>query len=138
MKTDYILIEGDLHRIKDFVTQLEAKYTIEITKSPNICLTMIKAEDSLEHQPFYLGEALTTEAEVVINGVTGTGICLGDEPQRSYCLAVFDALIQLSDEHITEINDFLSAEYERILQEEKEEQHQILRTKVDFKLMEQA
>lgn len=135
---DYIILEGDLERIKGFVQQMESQYEIKITKSPNICLTMVKAKDSLEHQPFYLGEALTTETEVAINGVTGSGICIGDEPQRSYCLAVFDALIQFSDDHSPAINDFLSAEYQSILEKEKEEQHQILRTQVDFKLMEQA
>ena len=138
MRTDYIIIEGDLQRIIDFVSGLESNITIEITKSPNICLTMVKAEDSLEHQPFYLGEALTIETEVVINGITGTGICIGDEPQRSYCLAVFDALTQTDNDLTSEITSFLSSEYEAIRQREKEEQHQILRTKVDFKLMEQA
>lgn len=136
--TDYIIIEGNLDSIKDFVSRMESTYEIKVTKSPNICLTMVKAEDSLEHQPFYLGEALTTEAEVVINGMTGSGICIGDEPQRAYCLAVFDALVQLQDEHFTEVNDFLAKEYQAILEREKEEHHQVLRTQVDFKLMEQA
>ncbi|MEM6830080.1 MAG: phosphonate C-P lyase system protein PhnG [Bacteroidota bacterium] len=136
--TDYVIIEGDLTRIKDFVTKMEAKYEVKVTKPPHICLTMIKAEDSLEHQPFYLGEALTTETEVVVNGLTGTGICIGDEPQRSYCLAVVDALVQLKDDHLPEVESFLSDEYEAILKKEKEEQHQVLRTQVDFKLMEQA
>ena len=136
--TDYIIVEGDIERIKDFVSRMETEYQIQITKSPNICLTMVKAEDSLEHQSFYLGEALTTETEVVIHGITGTGICIGDEPQRSYCLAVFDALVQLQDQHIDEVNDFLTKEYQLILEREKEEQHQVLRTQVDFKLMEQA
>ncbi|MEM7109902.1 MAG: phosphonate C-P lyase system protein PhnG [Bacteroidota bacterium] len=138
MNIDYIIIEGDLERIKNFVTDLESSYDIVLTKKPAACLTMIKAEDSLEHQPFYLGEALTTEAEVAINGITGTGICLGDEHQRSYCMAVFDALAQLEDGKYPEVEKFLADEYERILQKEKKEQHQILRSKVDFKLMEQA
>ena len=48
----------------------------------------------MEHQPFYLGEALTTECEVIVNDTIGYGICLGDEPVRSYCIAVIDALLQ--------------------------------------------
>lgn len=138
MDIDYIIVEGDLERIRNFVTQLESSYDIRITKKPATCLTMIKAEDSLEHQSFYLGEALTTESEVAINGITGTGICLGDEPQRSYCMAVLDALAQIKDNHFPKVEKFLTDEYALILQKEKKEQHQILRSQVDFKLMEQA
>jgi hypothetical protein len=47
---------------------------------------MIPAEDSLEAQKFYLGEALTTECEVAVDGHAGFGLCLGEEPVRCYCI----------------------------------------------------
>lgn len=137
MDSDYVLVEGDLPRIKSFVVQMEKQYTIKMTKTPATCLTMIKAADSLEKQPFYLGEALTTEAEVVINDKTGIGICIGDDPQRAYCIAVFDAIIQQEDHILPQVMDFLNGEAQRIKQRELEEQQQILRSQVDFKLMEQ-
>ena len=65
-----------------------------IVKEPSVCLTMIRTEDSLEKQEFYLGEALTTECEVAVEGAPGYGVCLGEEPVRGYCLAVVDALLQ--------------------------------------------
>ena len=137
MDSDYILVEGDLERIKAFVLQMEKQYSIHLTKSPSTCLTMIKAEDSLEKQPFYLGEALTTEAEVAINEKTGMGICLGDDPQRAYCIAVIDAVLKLKDHMLPLVEQFLADEALKIKQRELEEQQQILRSQVDFKLMEQ-
>ena len=91
----------------------------------------------MELQPFYLGEALTTECEVIINERIGYGICLGDEPIRSYCIAVIDALMQLNDQSKPVIEQFLTNEYQGIQHRNKVEYNHILRTKVDFKLMEQ-
>lgn len=134
---DYIVCECDLAPLEKLVSELEKNYIIQIAKTPGICLTMIKAEDSTEFQPFYLGEALTTECEVIINDRIGYGICLGDEPVRCYCIAVIDALLQLNDSATSVIEKFLQQEYLAIQQRNKVEYNQILRTKVDFKLMEQ-
>ena len=136
-KVDYVVCECDLAPLENFVTELEKNYQIQIAKAPGICLTMVKAEDSMELQPFYLGEALTTECEVIINERIGYGICLGDEPIRSYCIAVIDALMQLNDQSKPVIEQFLTNEYQGIQHRNKVEYNHILRTKVDFKLMEQ-
>ncbi|MEM9832716.1 MAG: phosphonate C-P lyase system protein PhnG [Bacteroidota bacterium] len=138
MDTDYILVEGDLNRIKEFTATAEQQFTIKVTKPPTIALTMVRAQDSVEAQEFYLGEALMTEAEVVIDGITGIGLCLGDEPQRAYCMAVVDALLQGSSAFKQEIEQFLKQEEVAILRQEQQEQAQILRTQVDFKLMKQS
>lgn len=138
MNTDYILIEGDLNRIKNFVESIESKYEVEITKKPSIGLTMVRANDSVEHQEFYLGEVLVTETEVSVNNKVGSGICIGDEPIRSYCQAVIDAVLQLNDENYNEVTSFLNQEAELISNKEKEENYEIQKTKVNFKLMEQS
>jgi alpha-D-ribose 1-methylphosphonate 5-triphosphate synthase subunit PhnG len=134
---DYITVECDLSELKTFVEQQEKKYDIAITKAPSICLTMIRAQDTVESQEFYTGEVLTTDCEVAINGNTGYGICIGDEDVRSYCIAVIDAILQTEPEN-EEVNDFLKVQYATIEQRKKEEYNQILRTRVDFKMMEQA
>lgn len=137
MDRDYVLCECELSALQKFVEGLEVKYQLQIAKTPGICLTMIKAEDSVEFQQFYLGEALTTECEVVINNFVGQGICLGDEPVRSYCLAVLDAILQLQDDSSAIIHEFLLDQKSVIEHAKKVEYNHILRTKVDFKLMEQ-
>ena len=135
---DKVLVECDLTALKAFVTQIEPNYSIKVLREPSICLTMVRAEDSVEKQEFYLGEALTTECEVAVNNTTGYGICLGDEPERAYCIAVIDAILQDKSLYNESVRDFLT-EQERLVQaNELEEFNQIMRTKVDFKLMDEA
>lgn len=133
---DYVLCECDLEPLRQFVENVEARLPVRILKPPSVCLTMIRAEDSLEKQEFYLGEALTSECEVDVNGTTGYGVCLGEEPQRVYCLAVLDGL-RHAGELAEEREAFLSRHGALIRQRETEEFNLVLRTQVDFKLLEQ-
>ncbi len=136
-KQDYILCECELEPLQEFVSSLEDKYEVKIAKMPSVCMTMIQAEDSVEFQEFYLGEALTTECAVLVNDQLGYGICLGDEPVRSYCIGFIDALTQLPGADLTAVEAFLNEQAEIIGKAEQLEYNQILRTRVDFKLMEQ-
>lgn len=134
---DYILCECELAPLRELVLGLEEQTVAKLVKDPAICMTMIKAEDSVEFQPFYLGEALTTECEVLVNGKRGIGICLGDEPVRSYSIAFIDAYTQLSLEEQAPVEKFLNEQAVLIEAKLRFEQELIMRTKVDFKLMEQ-
>jgi alpha-D-ribose 1-methylphosphonate 5-triphosphate synthase subunit PhnG len=135
--TDYILCECELDALRQFADQLIARESVDLVKPPAICLTMIRAEDSVEQQEFYLGEALTTDCEVAIDGQVGYGICVGDEPDRAYYMAVIDALIAGKSPKLGQIEAFLEHQLSLIRHAEQVEFGQILRTKVDFKLMEQ-
>lgn len=134
---DYILCHCALNDLESFVAGLEAGVSIAITKMPAICMTMIRAEDSVDAQPFYLGEALTTECEVLINNHRGIGLCLGDEPVRTYCIAFLDAYAQIPEIDQQPLIAFLKEQAALITRQEQLENHLIMRTKVDFKLMEQ-
>ena len=134
---DFILCECELEPLEQFVISLEEKFEAKIAKAPSICMTMVQAEDSVEFQEFYVGEALTTECEVMIHGQRGYGICLGDEPVRSYCIAFIDGLTQLPGADLTSVHAFLQQQMGIINKEAELEYNQVLRTKVDFKLMEQ-
>jgi alpha-D-ribose 1-methylphosphonate 5-triphosphate synthase subunit PhnG len=134
---DYVLCECDLPPLQELVTKLETQHAITIIKEPAVCLTMIKAEDSLDRQEFYLGEALTTECEVAIDGSIGYGVCLGDEPVRGYCLAVVDALTHSNSGLTSEVAAFIDEQRQLIADREIEEFNHILSTHVEFKLMEQ-
>ena len=105
--TDYILCECPLEPLEAFVRELEPSYTVVIARPPALCTTMICAEDSVELQPFYLGEALLTETTLALNGQTGHGLCLGDEPVRSYCIAFIDAALLLGGAQASRIQGFL-------------------------------
>jgi phosphonate C-P lyase system protein PhnG len=134
---DYVLCECDLEPLEKLVASLEENFEARIVRMPSICMTMVQAEDSVEYQPFFLGEALTTECEVIVNGQKGYGICLGDEPLRCYCIAFIDAITQLKDVDFKPLNDFLHAQIILIEKANQIEHNLILSTKVDFKLMEQ-
>lgn len=133
---DYVLCECDLAPLKDLVIGLEQKHSIQMLKEPFVGLTMIRAEDSLDQQEFFLGEALTTECEVSVDGAFGSGVCLGEEPVRGYCLAVIDALLR-DGAGRPEIDAFLETHRRLITERETEEFNLVLRTHVDFKLMDQ-
>ncbi|MFC0512794.1 phosphonate C-P lyase system protein PhnG [Mucilaginibacter angelicae] len=134
---DFILCECELEPLRDFVAAIEGNFEVTIAKTPSTCMTMIQAEDSVEFQGFYLGEALTTECEVIVNGQRGYGICLGDEPVRGYCIAFIDALTQLPGADLQAVEAFLNEQHLLIKKAEQLEYNQIMRTRVDFKLMEQ-
>jgi phosphonate C-P lyase system protein PhnG len=137
LNQDYILCECSLSVLENFVTELEKNFKVVVAKSPSICMTMVKAEDSVESQPFYLGEALTTECQLLVNDRIGYGICIGDEPVRAYCIAFFDAIAGIENDFLPQINQFLSEQLSAIELSQKIEHNHILRTKVDFKIMEQ-
>ena len=136
-QADYILCECALEPLEAFVREMEQHCTVQVNRQPAIATTMIRAEDSLEGQPFYLGEALITECEVAVDGQPGFGICLGDEPVRSYCMAFIDALLQLPDTRGAQAGAFLKMQEDLITANVQAEHKQIQRTKVDFKLMEE-
>jgi phosphonate C-P lyase system protein PhnG len=136
--SDYTLCECGLEPLKRLVERLEKLYAVSVRRNPSVCLTMIPAEDSLEGQKFYLGEALTTECEVVVDSLPGFGLCLGDEPVRAYCIAVVDALLQAELPVPQQIEEFLREHGELVARRDQDEFNLILQTQVDFKLMEEA
>lgn len=135
---DYVLVECELEKLKELVEGLEASYKLITAKQPSICLTMIRAEDSLEKQEFYLGEALTSDCEVLCEGKIGYGICLGEEPDRAFCIAAIEAIIATKAKVPSVIEEFIIEQEKKIRHAEKVEFNHILKTRVDFKLFEEA
>ena len=133
---DYVLCECDLEPLISLVSELEETYRVSIVKEPAVCLTMIRTEDSLEKQEFFLGEALATECEVSVDDTAGYGLCLGEETRRSYSIAVIDALLHRGAAP-SEVLRFLDRQREAIADRERREFNLTLRTQVDFKLMDE-
>jgi alpha-D-ribose 1-methylphosphonate 5-triphosphate synthase subunit PhnG len=136
-QADHILCECDAAALEAFVRELESRHEIRIIRQPAVCMTMVRAEDSVESQPFYLGEVLVTDCEVQVDGQAGYGLCMGDEPVRCYCMAVIDALLLSNGDTATGVRVFLDGQATLIADRQRLEYHLIQQTKVDFKLMEQ-
>jgi alpha-D-ribose 1-methylphosphonate 5-triphosphate synthase subunit PhnG len=136
-QNDYILCECGLDALEAFVRELESRHKVQIIRQPAVCMTMVRAEDSVESQPFYLGEVLVTDCEVQVDGQAGYGLCMGDEPVRCYCMAVIDALLLSDGTGTGEVRVFLDRQGVLIADRQRLEYNLIQRTRVDFKLMEQ-
>jgi alpha-D-ribose 1-methylphosphonate 5-triphosphate synthase subunit PhnG len=137
-ETDQVLCECEIEKLINFVSSFESSLNIDILLNPKLGMTMIQAEDSIDLQPFYLGEVLITECELNVNGTLGYGYCMGDNSQRAYCIALIDAILHISDHPlIKEISLFIDNEKAILENKKLEEYNQILKTKVDFKIMEQ-
>jgi alpha-D-ribose 1-methylphosphonate 5-triphosphate synthase subunit PhnG len=126
-QADYILCECALEPLEAFVREMEQQCTVQVIREPSVGTTMIRAE-----------------CEVNVDGQAGFGICLGDEPVRSYCIAFIDALLQLpspgiqsSDTRLRRVKLFLSEQETLVAATQQTEHKHIQRTKVDFKLMEE-
>ena len=138
MDIDEVLCDCSNDRLVEFITKHESNLSIEIVIAPKLGMTMVQAEDSIDFQPFYLGEVLITECQISVNGQLGYGYCMGDAPQRAYCIAIIDALLHSEvPTLLKEVEHFIAAEKELLLQQKLEEYNQVLKTKVDFKIMEQ-
>jgi alpha-D-ribose 1-methylphosphonate 5-triphosphate synthase subunit PhnG len=136
-QADYILCECELAPLEAFVSEMEPRSSVQVIRHPAVVTTMIRAEDSVEGQLFYLGEALVTECELNVDGQPGYGLCLGDEPIRGYCIAFIDALLLLADDRLPAVHAFLQTQEAQITARLQMEHKLIQRTKVDFKLMEE-
>jgi phosphonate C-P lyase system protein PhnG len=137
LDNDLVLCECPLTSLRELVESLEGRHDVRVVKAPSICLTLVRAEDSLERQEFYLGEALTSECEVAVDGRAGHGLCLGEEPVRAYCIAVCDALLHGGAPVPEALAAFLDEARAVLEEREREEFNHVLRSQVDFKLMEQ-
>jgi phosphonate C-P lyase system protein PhnG len=133
---DYALCECALEPLAKLVEQLERSCDIQLVKIPTPCLVMIRAADSIEGQEFYLGEALASECEVSVDESTGYGICLGEEPERAYALAIIDALYA-ADTVPRTVEQFVATQCALLRHHEQVEFNQIMRSQVDFKLFDE-
>lgn len=134
---DEVLCECALEPLQEFVAGLERAHQVDLRREPAVCMVMVRAQDSLEAQEFCLGEALATECEVAVDGHAGFGLCLGDEPVRAYCLAVLDALLNGASPQDATLARFLDEQRRAVETRDQEEFELVLRTQVDFKLMEE-
>jgi alpha-D-ribose 1-methylphosphonate 5-triphosphate synthase subunit PhnG len=130
-----ILIDGSPSFAKDLAREIERNYAVRILSEPQHALTMIKLRETAKNSLFYLGEVLVTETKVQINNKIGIGIVVGNEEELSYELAVIDAAYQGALKE-TEGWTLLFKEEERRIHENKETRESaILKTKVDFEMM---
>jgi alpha-D-ribose 1-methylphosphonate 5-triphosphate synthase subunit PhnG len=131
-----ILVEGRPEFLAKWAGLIEKTADVRIDRAPSTGLVMLKTRDSVSKQPFYMGEVLVTECSVAIDHHVGIGIVMGEEPNRSYQIAVVDAAINAGLGIKKELLTELDMEEAYIQQRMREEAARITKTRVEFDTME--
>ncbi|MGM0875826.1 MAG: phosphonate C-P lyase system protein PhnG [Bacillota bacterium] len=131
-----ILVDGNPALLKNISSQVEEIVSVQMERSPKTSLVMLKSRDSVSMQPFYMGEVLVTECTVAIGGQFGMGVIMGEEPERSYQIAVVDAAFN-ADLPITKSwIQTLEQEEKNIQRRHLMESKMVSQTQVNFDTME--
>ncbi|WP_299092735.1 phosphonate C-P lyase system protein PhnG [uncultured Metabacillus sp.] len=131
-----ILVEGRPEFLAKWTDAIEKASIVSVDRAPSTGLVMLKTRDSVSKQPFYMGEVLVTECSVSLDQHSGIGIVMGDDPVRSYQIAVIDAAMNAKLPITNQLLIELEFEEAYIQQKVKEEAARIAKTKVQFDTME--
>lgn len=135
-KRTEILVEGDFAVFRRLAEKITEDSKVKVTRGPETTLVMMPVMDTVEMAPFYLGEVLITECAVEVDGTSGFGFVIGDEPERALCLAIIEAALNSGHSFVSEIERALSEQEKAILAKRRREYNIITRTKVDFETRE--
>ena len=136
MELQAILAEGSIMVWVRLAEEIAKKHDVQILEAPETCTVMLQATDSVALTPFYLGEVLITEAAVSLDGVTGYGFALEDDPERAVCGAIIDAALSAGVSEEPYIREVIAAEEQRVISCRQTEAGLVAATKVNFAIME--
>ena len=131
-----IMAEGDFQVFNDIAREIIAAGDIRVIRESRPGLVMMQARDSVDGQPFNLGDVLMAEAVVELHGCRGYGFALGDEPDQAMCRAVLEAALLCGHPLAAKIMAALKKEAAAIEEGKVREMAAIARTRVDFEVME--
>lgn len=127
-----ILVEGEASLLKTLVGMVASNVAIDTIRAPKTGLVMHKVRDAVSGRPFYLGELLATSCTVRIGKSTGYGLCLGENPEKAYGLAVVDAAWNEERPETKSWLPLLLEEERRIEARHQAEYRQSMQTRVRF------
>lgn len=131
-----ILAEGDNAALQEVMENLMKAGVVKVVREPALCLVMLRARETVQQQPFNLGEVLITEAVVEIDGAAGYGFVLGDEPQKALCFAVVEAALKASHPQSSKILSLMEKDAAAVRERKLREFAPVARTRVNFEVME--
>jgi alpha-D-ribose 1-methylphosphonate 5-triphosphate synthase subunit PhnG len=133
-----IMCKGSRDKVIELATGIEKKYDVKITKKPAKTLVMLKMRETAAGTKFYLGELLACEATVEIDKVPGMAITAGDDFDKVLAMAVIDAAFNAGLPETKLLNEILLEIEKEVIENEKKEFGNHLKSKVDFRVMEGA
>jgi len=70
---------------------LEAAYGTTVVAGPRTATMLVELVESVQDQPFHVGEVVVSEAEVTVEGHPGHGLVVGHDVERALAAAICDA-----------------------------------------------
>lgn len=95
------LAVADPDVVQQLAEQILERTDVEVLEGPLVSTTLVELTESVQGQPFYLGEVVVSGASVSVAGVRGDALLVGRHPQRALAAAVCDAAAEagvLADE----------------------------------------
>lgn len=130
-----ILLKSPQELTEKLKQEISIKYPVKSIEDPNNELVMVKVRETAQRQVFYLGEVFITECKVMINGHLGIGMVKGHEPELAYNLSVIDAAFNADLSETKEWVEMLEHADNVIQKNNQAVQSKILKTKVNFEMM---
>ena len=134
-KRTEILIRGSTDLATKLAQDIRSRYKIKTIDQPKEGLVMIKGRETAKRNLFYLGEVLVTDCKVLIEDQLGIGIIKGHNPEMAFNLAVIDAAYNAGLNETEGWTEILQAELEIIVKRQSENAARVLKTKVNFEVM---
>lgn len=127
-----ILARAESGEVSCLAKTIRGKYNITMIKKPEKTLAMIKMREPVKESLFYLGEVIICEATVMIDGVKGTAVTMGDDYNKVTDMAVIDAACNMG---VFEDYAILEQMEKRQILAEQRENAMFMKTKVNFHSM---
>ena len=109
---------------------------LKVTQPPQTGLVMMQVREPVCKERFYLGEVVTTRAEVALGENRGWSMRLGSDKETALGAAICDVVVELGDERTgglaTQIEALCDRTEYRLSQESASEWSEIAKTIVDF------
>jgi alpha-D-ribose 1-methylphosphonate 5-triphosphate synthase subunit PhnG len=129
------VMQSEPEDVKELAKLISHRYSPETTRKPEPGLVMFRAEESVEHRSFNVGEILVTMAEVRISDTLGYAMVLGSDKDRALNCAVLMAAVEAELPEKTDVETLASQLRERNEKKLREERKIVSSTRVDFETM---
>lgn len=103
-----LLARGDRTRLRQLADRILSRIAehgedFTVTRDPATGVLTTQVREPLAGQRFLVGDILVTQAEVILTGTPGWGLCFGDDAASALAMAICDAEVARSGPHAEEI-----------------------------------
>lgn len=113
---------------------LAAAHEVEVVRPATAATMLIELTESVQHQPFYLGEVVVSEATVRVDGCRGDAVVIGHDLERALAAAVCDAAAE-AGVLAEEVEDLVARTQAAVAASRTEESNAVASTRVSFEVI---